>query len=283
MTTNATATTLQAPSVLLLGTVGSGKTYSLATLIESGLELFVISTEPTGLDSLLDVMRKKNLDMSKLHWKHIQPARIGIEGLLEMSKKIGVMNFEQLAKLPPSAGRQHAQFMQVLNTCNDFIDDKDGKSYGSVQTFGADKALVIDSLSGLNLMTMDMVIGDKPSAHVGEWGVAMTLLEKFILNLCSNLRCIFVLTGHLERETNELTGATQTMASTLGRKLAPRLPRFFSEVVMTSREPDGFFWSTLTQGVDLKNRALPAAAKLAPTFEPIVQVYRERLAQAKAA
>jgi len=126
-----------------------------------------------------------------------------------------------------------------------------------------------------------MVVGDKPNMHMGEWGIAMTLIEKLVLNLCSGLRCMFILTSHLEREVNEITGATQTMASTLGKKLAPKLPRFFSEVVMTYKQDNNFYWSTSTTGVDLKNRALPVSDKLPPSFAPIIDTYNKRLALAK--
>ena len=44
--------------VLLLGETGSGKTYSLRTLLDAGLEVFVIATEPGLLEVLGDL--KKN-------------------------------------------------------------------------------------------------------------------------------------------------------------------------------------------------------------------------------
>ena len=52
---------LQGSGVLLIGTPGSGKTYSLSTLVSAGLETFVISTDPGGPDSLLDAMNDPNL------------------------------------------------------------------------------------------------------------------------------------------------------------------------------------------------------------------------------
>ncbi len=127
-------------------------------------------------------------------------------------------------------------------------------------------------------MAMDLVLGDKVTASPGEWGLAMKSIEKLLSFLCSNLKCTFVLTAHMEKETNEVTGGTQIYASTLGKKLAPTLPRFFSEVVMAHREADKFYWSTSSFGVDLKNRALPIGSKLLPDFSPIVGKYAERRA-----
>lgn len=276
MSNPVTPAPLQAPSVLLLGPTGTGKTWSLSTLIESGLELFLISTEPNGVDSLLDACQKKELDLSKLHYAAIQPARTGMAGLKDMANKVSMMNFESLSKLAPSTGRQHASWITMLTTLDNFVDQR-GVSYGPVEKFDASRALVIDSLSGLNTMAMDITVGDKLSAHVGEWGVAMGLLDKLILALTSGLKCTFVLVGHLEREFNEVTGQTALMASTLGKKLAPRLPRFFSEVVLSTRDGVKFGWSTAQIGVDLKPRALPLSDKLEPSFKPVVEAYKKRL------
>lgn len=272
---------LQPPSVLLIGGPGSGKTYSLSTLIEAGLELFVIVTEPVGLDSLIDVMQEKKLDLNKLHYKTIAPARPGFTSLLESAQKIANLSYDDLTKLRPTAGRTNAQWIALIKALADFTCDRDGKSYGAVDSWDASRVLVIDSLSGLNTMAMDLTIGDKPTAHQGEWGVAMQTLDKLLLTLTSGLKCYLVVTAHLEKETNEVTGAAQVMASALGRKLAPKLPRFFSEVTLAYREGATFHWSTTAANTDLKNRALPLSPKLEPSFKLVVDAYKKRLETTK--
>jgi AAA domain len=269
---------IQAPSILLMGETGAGKTYSIRTLLDAGLETFVIGTEPTFLDTLLDASSVRGQIRPGLHWKAVQPARVGIAGIQEMVKKISTMDFKGLADAKPDNQRQHAQLVTLLSTLANFVDDRTGKEFGSVESWGADRALVIDSLSGLNLMAMDLTIGNKVTAHMGEWGVAMGTLEKLLLNLCSNLKCFFVLTSHLEREADDNTGGSKLMVSTLGKKLAPKIPRFFSEVVLAYREGEAFHWSTALTGVVLKHRALPLGAKLLPSFEPIVAAHKRRLA-----
>lgn len=269
---------LQAPAILLMGSAGSGKTYSLSTLAEAGLEIFVIVTEPTGVESLLDVFQKKKLDINKLHWKQITPSRQGFTDLQAMAEKIGGMTYESLTKLPPQGDRRKARFIQLLATLSAFTCDRTGTNYGSVDQFDTSRVLVIDSLSGLNLMAMDLAVGDKPTAHQGEWGIAMSALEKLLNTLSSGLKCTFVLTAHLEREVDEISGGSRLMASALGRKLSPKLPRFFSEVVHAYRDGSNFFWSTTTPAVDTKVRTLPLSDKLAPDFRPIIQSYHSRLA-----
>jgi hypothetical protein len=106
----------------------------------------------------------------------------------------------------------------------------------------------------------------------------MNSLEMLLLKLTADCKCFFVLTAHIDKEPNELTGGTTIYASALGRKLAPKIPRFFSEVVLAKRAADGFSWSTASSEADLKNRALPVSSKLEPDFRPIVEAYRRRVA-----
>lgn len=271
---------LQPPSILLLGPSGVGKTYSLATLLEAGLELFVISTEPHGIETLIDALGTKKISLDKLHWKYLGPTRTGFETLEKMARDVSQFNQEMLAKQAPTS-RADAPLIQVIKAFNGFIDDKDGKDYGSLNKLGSSHCVVIDSLSGLSAMAMDNTIGDKVTANPGEWGIAMRLLDKFLLSCTSDLKSFFVLIAHPEREEDQVTGATKIMVSTLGKKLAPQLPRFFSEVVWAKADTKGdtrtFLWSTNEHNTVLKNRSLAISDKLPPSFGPIVDAYRKRL------
>lgn len=107
----------------------------------------------------------------------------------------------------------------------------------------------------------------------------MNFISELIMKMTSDRKCFFTMTAHVEKEMNELTGVNQIMVSTLGKKLAPKLPRFFSEVVYAKRgtKPgDPFLWSNTDPSIALKNRALPISDKLQPSFVPIVEAYRAR-------
>ena len=65
------------------------------------------------------------------------------------------------------------------------------------------------------------------------------------------------------------------MVSALGTKLAPKLPKDFSDVVYSYREGSQYFWSTITPQMDLKHRLLPLKDKLSPSFGQVVQAWRE--------
>lgn len=271
------AEAIGAPAILLIGGSGGGKTYSLTTLLEAGLELFVFVTEPNGLETLIDTAVKKNLPVDRIHYMVISPTRSGFDVLSQLAKTVSTSSFDGLSKLPPSAGRQDAKFHALLSGMANFVDERTGEVFGSIDTFGPDRAVVVDSLSGLNIMAMDLVIGSKPTAHQGEWGVAMNVLEKLLNKLCGDLKCFFVLTAHIEREQDEITGGSKNMVGILGRKLAPKVPRFFSEVVLAYRSTRDYYWSTIESTTDLKSRSLPLSDKIPPTFKPIVDAYRARL------
>jgi hypothetical protein len=273
--------TISAPSTLLLGPSGSGKTSALATFLLSGIETFVIVTEPNGTDTLIDSAKRLNADLSKLHWHTVLPAPAGWSALLNMATTIKAMDFESIAKIKSGVDKGAMMAIpQLLGVCQNFHCERDGQDYGDVTTWDDKRAFVIDSLSGLSLMTWLMTVGYKPSAHQGEWGIAMNFIEQLLLKFTSDIKCFFVVTSHVERELDELTGGSKIMASTLGRKLAPKIPRFFSEVPLARRNPDKtFLWSTVDVSADLKNRALKIDNNLPPSFAPIVDAHRLRLNQ----
>jgi hypothetical protein len=278
---------LQPPAVLNMGTPGSGKTDALTTWIEAGLELFVIVTESDGAASLIDACERRHLDINKLHWAECAPTTMGWEALEEMTRTIGSMGFDQIQNIKSGIGKTHTRepALKLLNQFKNFHCDRTGKSYGPVDKWDNSRALALDSLSGFSLITWMLTVGYKPAAHQGEWGVAQNHIEQLLNKLTGDRRYFFTLTAHLERETNELTGGTQSMVSTLGRKLPPKVPRFFSEVVLSKRNvKDGrahFTWSTYDMQVDLKNRTLPLGTDLPQNYCPIVKAYKRRVELAR--
>lgn len=249
-------------NVMLCGTTGTGKTHSIRTLVDLGLEVFVLFTEP-GMEVLAD------LSPEKLHWHYVAPSAPDFSDMIASAQKINTMSFEALTKLPDINKRNYTEFIDVLTCLSNFKDDRTGKEFGSVDSWGPEKVLVVDSLTGLSLMAMNLVTGSKPVKSMADWGVAIDNLERLIVKLCVDTKCHFVLLAHLEREVDEVTGGTSLMASTLGRKLAPKLPRFFSDVVQSKRNDTKFVWTTSASNVDLKARNLPIADNLEPSFKTI--------------
>lgn len=272
---------IQPPACLLMGASGSGKTSALTTFLAKGIETFVLCTEPGGPESLVDWCNTKGYPIDKLHWCSALPATQGWKGLEEMVTRISSMDFEALSKIKAGIGKEATRpaAMALLNALANFRCERTGKEYGDVTTWGPDRAFALDSLSGLSVIAWALTVGHKPTAHMGEWNIAMNFIRDLLMKLTTDRKCFFVLTAHIEKEANEITGVNQIMASTLGRKLAPQIPRFFSEVIYAQRttvDPK-FRWSTIDAAADLKNRGLPVSDKLLPDFGQVVDSYHARL------
>jgi hypothetical protein len=167
--------------------------------------------------------------------------------------------------------------MKVVSLLRNFKCERTGEDFGPIDDFDDSWAFVMDSVSGLNTMSLDMMVGTKPAAHEGEWGIAMNMEEKLITTIIGDCRCFICITAHPDKQVSELTGMREVLPQFLGRKLAPRTPRIFSDVIMTKKDTLGnFHWSTLEADTVLKHRNVAMSDKLDPSFVPIVNRYHER-------
>jgi hypothetical protein len=256
-------------NVLLMGASGSGKTYAIRTLIKAGITPFCIFTEP-GYDTLGDVSHEE------LHWRYIAPASQSWANMIAGAKNVNQLSFESITKLSDPTRSQYSQFVDFLTALNNYTCDRGGEVYGDVCKWGTERAIVVDGLTGVGIMAMGLVVGSKPVRHQGDWGIAMQLVANLFQKLCTDTRCHFVLISHVDRETDEIVGGTKIMAATLGRKLAPVLPRFFSDVILSERQGTKFTWSTASVGADLKARNLPVADGLPPDFGAIIASWKKQ-------
>lgn len=263
-------------NVLLMGPSGTGKTYAIKTLADMGLETFALFVEP-GLETLVGAYVDNGLPIPpKLHWHYIQPSQQGFDQLRNTSDQIGKFDLAGLAKMK-DINRSKANKMLDLYTClNNFKDQKDGKEYGPVDAWGTDRVLVIDSLSALNRIAMEMVVGTKPVRDMADWGIAQNALMALLHKLTSGCNCHFVLIAHVDREVDQILGGIKLMVSSLGKAITSQIPQPFSDVILSSREGDKFYWDTANSQADVKTRNLPIASKLPATFEPIFQKWQAR-------
>jgi len=262
-----------------MGPAGSGKTTSLATYALAGIETFVVVTEPTGVESLYDAWERLNLDLKLLHYAVIPPASPGWGALKDMVVRSRSMSYKDLSEIKMGIGKdQMVQFDKLIRVFENFVDDRTGNSFGDVTSWSANRVLCLDSLSGLSDISLQNAVGFKSSPHQGEWGIAMNNVRMLLLTLTSDIKCYFTLSSHIEREPDEITGASKISVSTLGRKLAPKIPHFFSEVIRARKDGTGkFLWATIDTESDLKNRALPVGRELPQNFKPIIDAYQKRL------
>ena len=172
--------------------------------------------------------------------------------------------------------KQGEAWINLLNGISNFKSDKTGKELGDATEWGPDFAFVIDGLSGINVMSRNLTVGLKPNPAPGEWGVMQHNILSLLGKLTADTTSFFVLVAHVEREANEITGMTNITLSTLGSKLAPKLPPLFSNVIYAKRSGVNFTWSCAESGVDTKPTDLPLSDNLQPSFAPVVEAYRAR-------
>lgn len=271
-----TPSSLSGVNVLLMGPAGTGKTHSIGTLVDTGIEVFYLALE-SGLESLLGYYTDRNLPIpSNLHWHHLAAPAAGFESLMDAAKKINMLSFESLTKLSDPNRTKYTQFVGLLETLSNFPDDRTGQKFGAIDSWGPERAIVIDGLTGIGLAAMSNVIGGKPVKNQADWGVAQDQVERLLRMLCDNCRCHFVLLSHVEREIDQVLGGTKITVSTLGRALSPKIPSLFSDVILTTRAADKWTWDTASAMADVKTRNLPLSANNLPSFGPIIAQWRKR-------
>ncbi len=276
---------LQPPSVLVAGPSGTGKTSSLITQLLGGLRVFVVVTEPGGAEVLLDACERLKAPVDNLHWSQCTPNSAGWMDLEDMITKISSMDQKQLSdQRDMGKAAFKPALLKFLSAFRNFHDDRTGKDFGDFTKWDDTCSINVDSLTGWSMLAWGGVVGFKPTANPGEWGIAQNVVFNMLTKINSDRRCFFNLTTHIEKENDDMTGVRKVMVSTIGAKLAPKIPPFFSEVVRSQRTVDKgvpqFLWSTLDDSMDLKNRALPFSNKLAANFVPVIEAYRRRKAQA---
>lgn len=264
-------TTIPGTKTLLLGPTGTGKTHCLRTLIAAGIKPFILATEPNVQATIGD------LPKGSYHLRYIKPANVSWADMKDLARKINTMSFKSLSSIEDAHKSKYNQWFEVLDTLSNYRCEIDGKEYGEVDSWSTDRCLWLDSLSGLSIMALALTVGAKSTIAPGEWGIAMSNLEWLVNNLCFNTNCHLVLTAHMEREKDEVSGGIKNMVSTLGSKLAPKIPRYFDSVIETRRgQGNKYTWEVDNPMADLKSRYLPVASGLEPTFVPLIADWKRK-------
>lgn len=270
------ASLLPGVNILLEGPTGTGKTHSIGTLVDAGVEVFYLALEP-GLESLIGYWTDRQMQVPpNLHWNFLSMNTGGFKALIESSKTVGDMDQDSLYKLKDFSRSTRNYFHKLLETLNNFPDQRDGKTYGPVDSWGPNKAIILDGLTGLGDAAWSMVIGNKAMKSQADWGIAQDHIDKLLNLLCNGCKCHFVLLAHVERETDAITGGSKVTVATLGKALPPKIPPKFSDVILTNRMGNKWSWSTAALTVDLKTRNLPIAEGITPDFKQIIDKWKSR-------
>lgn len=271
-----TTSLLPGVNVLLEGPTGTGKTYALGTLADAGVELFLLFTE-SGMETTLGYWTDRGLEIpANVRWHVLGRGTDSFASMAVTADTINRLDLTSLSKMQDPQRAKHNQFVGLLRALSDFPDDRTGAKFGGVDSWGPDRCLAVDSLSGINPLALSLVVGGKPVKSQSDWGIAMDQIEKLVRQLTDGCKCHTVMTAHVEREVDQVLGGVKLTVSTLGVKLAPKIPPLFSDVILTSREGSAFYWSTANSQADLKTRNLPIADKIKPDFKPIIEKWLSR-------
>lgn len=269
-------TNLPGYNILLMGPSGTGKTFSIGTLVDLGLQVHYFAFE-AGSESLLGYWRDRGLPVPpNLHIFTVRSATASWTEMAEQVKLVNTLSYESLKKANDPNKRKYDQFEKFLRTFNNVEEDGLDVKFGCVDEWGVDTVLVIDGLTGLSNAAMQAVIGGKADRDQKDWGLAQNIVEILLRRLTSDCRCHFVLIAHVERETDVISGGVKIMPSTLGKALPPKLAPMFSDVILTARVGAKWSWDTSSALADVKTRNLPISADNLPTFKAIHEKWKNR-------
>lgn len=261
--------------VLIEGPTGTGKTTVLGTIADAGVDLHCLFTE-NSRETLLGYWTDRGLPVPpNVYWHDLPQPNDSFSLLADSANKVNTYTMDALFKMSDPDRAKSNQFVHLLRALADFPDDRTGKKFGAVDKWGPNKCLAIDSLTGINPIAMSLVIGQKPLKDQRDWGIAQDQIEK-LLRALSNSKCHFVMTAHVERETDQVFGGVKITVSTLGRALAPKIPPMFSDVILSVRNGTEFSWSTANPMADLKARNLPIAENIKQGFGQIFTKWQSR-------
>lgn len=277
------AAPLIGPKVLLMGPAGTGKTYALGTLVDwaaaNAIEVFVLFTE-NGLETLKGYWTDRGVAIPpNLHWHQQVTKSLGLAAMIDGAEKVGKYTYKMLTEMnDANRGGENNAFWKILSTCKDFPDDRTGKHFGPIDSFGLDKIFVVDSLSELSTAAMKMQVGNKPMAAPQDYGVAQQYIISFLRLVTQGMSCGFALTAHVDRILDPVSQTTKIMVKSAGKALADEIPQLFSDVIYTVREGDKWYWDTAAYGVDSKTRSLGYKSKISPDFAQVFDVWKKRSA-----
>lgn len=265
-------------NVLIEGPTGTGKTHVIGTLVEYNpqLEVFFLALE-SGMESLIGYFTDRGKPVPpNLHWHLLGQPEGGFAALAKGAEIIGASTQESLYKLQDFERHKKNNYFKMLSVLSNFVDQRTGQSFGPVDSWGPNRAIVIDGLTGMGNFALGMVVGNKPVRSQADWGIAQDQVEKTLRILTDGCRCHFVLLSHVEREVDQVMGGIKVTVSSLGRALPPKIPPMFSDVILAVRNGTVWTWSTANALCDLKTRNLPVAENIPPDFKQIMSKWESR-------
>lgn len=282
---------LNGPKILLVGDSGTGKTFALGTIVDwaekNGYKVRALFTE-NGLETLLGYWRDPPIGSNGqpirparpipkcLAWHVIKDKPLGLDALIKGANQAGIMSYEALTKMQDPERSSNNAYEKMLQTLANFPDDRTGQKLGNIGTWGTDTILLWDSLTETGELAMKMIVGKKPTAAPPDYGVAQNNLMNLLRYTTQGFAPTVVMTAHIQRQANEVTGGVSLTVKGPGKALGDDIPRLFSEVISTKREGTDWVWDTTGVGTVTKTRYLPIHGKIKPDLGQIMDKWLRR-------
>lgn len=275
-------TTLEGPKVLLIGPAGTGKSRALATLIEWAARqkpvrrVMGLYTE-NSLETVLRYFAQQGKKLPDNFYYHVaRDKATPFADLITAAKDVGNLNYESLTKLQDANRGKNNPYHKILTFLADFKDDRTGEILGNFGNWTNEDIFFIDSFSELANAAVKMTIGTRPVMAQNEYQVAQNNLLNFLRFCTQGFLPTFVMTAHVQRQTNEATGSTKLMVKAIGKAIGDDIPQLFSEVVGCVRLADKWYWDTADSTLDTKVRYLPVQSKITPNFDLIMDQWEKQ-------
>jgi len=268
---------LRGTKEIIIGPTGTGKTTCIGTMVDAGIETFVLFIGEGGLTTLLGRWADHGEPIPEnLHWHVLEAPAISFEDLARQAHDVNTKTYKQLVDAQDSKRSLHNQIEQLYLLLNDFIDQKDGKHYGPVDSWGTGRCLAVDSLTGLSSFAMALVVGAKTTLDKPHYGQAQKQIEIFLHKMIDGCRCHFLITAHPDRQVDEILGGMKIYPGTVGKALGPTIGPLFDDVLFSSREGAKFTWTGDDRNIDLKTRHFPITGQFSQSFVPAIKTWLER-------
>lgn len=224
--------------LLLVGASGAGKTGALTSLVRAGYDLRILDLD-AGLDALIN------------HVKAECPDRL---------PSIQYQSYRDRMKMSVSGPKLVGAPKAYVNVCSALEKWPDDGS--DPAGWGKEKILVLDSMTNAGRAAFQWARAMNPtSKDPRQWyKTAQDLLEDLIANLTDEAFATNVIViSHIDIVQNE-SGMMKGYASTIGKALGPKIPRYFNTMILSETVGSGknvrrTLKTMPTTMLDLKNPA----------------------------
>lgn len=252
---------------LVNGESGTGKTYSIATLLACGQKVRFLAAENNALSGIYAGVAaykgtRSESDLAIMVPKRQKSSIADLAKLADKSLTIPVST--QLTQVDPNR-KNYDRYLNVLKGLAEF-QGEDGKSYGSIDSWGLDTTLVVDGLTIICEAIQQAMIGSKLGTTQPEFYAMQNTLQTFLRTLTEDLECNLVLIAHPDKDIDAVSGKQTIYPANIGKALNNKVPSMFTDVVWAFRKGKDFLWSTDHPQAVTRASNLPIAAEMKQDF-----------------